>query len=180
MRHSLAVALAALTGCSAIAQSYSQVGFRSSDGWTIWSPRPEIAPRGYVDPIHTRGQDGGSLALSGDSNPGVFGGWQRSVKGIEAGHWYRFEAAWTGDGLDYPANQVVARIDWIGPDGKRTGQPDYPWQSHPDGAWTRVAGDAQAPANAVSSCRRAASAVRAVPWSSSTRRRTDVISTSCS
>lgn len=110
------------------------------EGWTTWAARSETAPRSYVE--------NRSLVLSGDTNPTVFGGWQRSIDGIEAGKWYRFNARYRGEGLDYPARQVVARLDWAGPKTERKGQPDYPWAATPNGDWTDVSLDAQAPPGA--------------------------------
>jgi len=36
-------------------------------GWSLWSARPETAPRVFVDPLHYRTR-AGSLAISGNSN----------------------------------------------------------------------------------------------------------------
>ena len=118
-----------------------------SDGWTAWSPRAEIAPRTYRDPKVSR--DGSpALAMSGEGNPAVFGGWQRRVDGIQPGKWYRFSAAYRATGLDYPARQVLPRIDWIDAKDRRAGQPEYPWSTRTDGEWTTIAIDSPAPAGA--------------------------------
>ncbi len=116
-------------------------------GWTAWSPRPEIAPRTYIDAAHSRGGHG-SLVLSGRNEPAVFGGWERAIDGIQAGAWYRFRACYRAEGLDYAPRQVVARLDWVDGRGKRTGQPDYPWQVASEGGWSTVTLDAQAPQQA--------------------------------
>jgi predicted amidohydrolase len=118
-----------------------------TDGWSTWAPRPEISPKAYLDPIHARGGKA-SLALTGESNPGVFGGWERVVDGVQPEGWYRFQASYLAEGLDYPPRQVVARLDWTDGKGKRIGQPEYPWQSRPDGDWTGVFMTAKAPAKA--------------------------------
>ena len=130
-----------------------QAPFRESgwtsppSGWTVWSPRPEIAPRGFVDTVHDRGQ-GGSLALSGNSNPAVFGGWQRTLAGIEAGRWYRFAAWYRTEGLPHEQFQVLARLDWAGSSGNRAGKPEYVWRATREGEWTRITADAPAPPGA--------------------------------
>jgi len=111
-----------------------------TEGWSAWAPRPEIAPKTF--------HEQGSLALSGESNPGVFGGWERVVDGVRPESWYRFQAAYQGEGLDYAARQVVARLDWTDGQGKRTGQPEYPWQVRPDGDWNALSMVAQAPPHA--------------------------------
>ncbi len=118
-----------------------------SGGWAAWSPRAEIAPRTYVDAIHSRGGHG-SLAVSGHSNPGVFGGWERTVTGIQPEGWYHFRAAYRAEGVDYAPWQVEARLDWVDRAGKRVGQPEYPWETTPDGEWTNVTLDARAPERA--------------------------------
>ena len=130
-----------------------QASFRESgwtappSGWTVWSPRPEIAPRGFVDTVHYRRRPG-SLALSGNSNPAVFGGWERTVPGIEAGRWYRFTAWYRAEGAPYEQLQVLARLEWVASSGKRAGQPEYVWRAMRDGGWTRVTCDAPAPPEA--------------------------------
>lgn len=121
-------------------------GLESAEGWKVWAPRPEIAPRAYVDTVFSR-NGAGSLAVSGDSNAAVFGGWQRTIAGIQPGKWYRFRAAWRGEGLDYPARQVLPRLDWQA-GAKRAGQPEYPWKTTADGEWNIVTLDAQAPPDA--------------------------------
>ncbi len=118
-----------------------------TDGWTPWAPRPEIAPRTFVDSMHSR-TGRGALAISGDSNAAEFGGWQRSVEGIQAGKWYRFRVSYRSEGLDYAARQVVPRLDWTDADGNRAGQPEFPWSAATEGEWTTVTLDAQAPEKA--------------------------------
>ena len=45
--------------------------------WEIWAPRAGIAPRGWLDATRYRARLA-SLALSGNSNPAVCGGWERT------------------------------------------------------------------------------------------------------
>ena len=144
---SLALAFAAiLTGQTL---PFHQAAFPTADGWSAWSPRPEIAPRTFVDALHSR-TGGGSLAVAGQSNAAVFGGWERALPGVHPGAWYRFRATRRSEGLDDPARQVVERLDWIDAAGKRVGQPEYPWESAPAGDWTTVTHLAQAPDRAAS------------------------------
>jgi len=116
-------------------------------GWRVWSPRPEITPRAYVDETPSRALHG-ALALSGESNPAVFGGWERTVRGIQPENWYRFQARYRGEGLQYAPREVVTRLDWIDDNGKRVGQPEYPWEVTPSGEWSVVTINARAPARA--------------------------------
>ncbi len=116
-------------------------------GWRLWAPRAEIAPRLFIDDVHSVG-GAGSLAVSGASNAAVCGGWERVVQGIEGGKWYRFSAVYRAEGLDYPPRQVVARLDWLGADGKRAGQPEYGYRTEVEGGWKRVRIEAPAPEKA--------------------------------
>ena len=89
------------------------------------------------------------MGLSGDSNAAAFGGWERELRGVEPGRWYRFRACYRAEGVDDPARQVVPRLDWIAAAGARKGQPEYPWKAEPlsDG-WTALSQDVQAPPEA--------------------------------
>lgn len=116
-------------------------------GWTTWSQRPESMPRAYVDTSVGRGEPG-SLAISGASNAAAYGGWQKLVKGIAPGEWFRFQASYKAEGIAAENWQVVARLDWRNAAGKRVGEPEYlPWTRRA-GAWSELSGEAQAPANA--------------------------------
>lgn len=115
--------------------------------WVPWSPREEIAPRTFQDAVHYRTEPP-SLAVSGNSNPAAFGGWVSTVSGVQPGRWYRFTAWYRAEGLTYEPLQVLARLDWARPDGRRAGQPDYVWSSTRHGDWTRVTHEAPAPEGA--------------------------------
>src|SRR5215470_8462672 len=79
--------------------------------WSTWAPREEIAPRTFVDTVHYRSKPG-SLAISGNSNPGEYGGWEYKARGITPGKWYRFTAWYRQQGASNERNQIVARLDW--------------------------------------------------------------------
>ncbi|MFB3826415.1 MAG: carbon-nitrogen hydrolase family protein [Bryobacteraceae bacterium] len=131
----------------AAVSAWAQLPVRQTDfadppqGWTKWSPRPEIAPRAWVEA-------GGALALAGDSNPAVYGGWEYTARGVMPGRWYRFSARYRGVGFTFENGQVLARLDWAAASGKRAGQPDFVYQARRDGAWTQVTAEAPAPPNA--------------------------------
>jgi predicted amidohydrolase len=117
--------------------------------WRVWSQRQETAPRAYID--HTTTRSGkGSLAVSGDSNIAVHGGWEHTVSGIEAGKWYRFTAYYKSQGVRYPTWQIVPRVDWRDANGKRAGQPDYVYKTKQEGEWTKTWLDIPAPDRAAS------------------------------
>ena len=123
----------------------------SSDGWEVWSPREEIAPRGWHDPLVGRTAPG-SLALSGASKPGAFGEWRRVADDIQADHWYRLTAYYRAEAVDSVSERerIVARISWRKADGKEAGRPEYAWKTEPAGEWTKVTVEAPAPPEAAS------------------------------
>src|SRR5688500_9447514 len=151
MKHlffAMAVLYAAESGPLSVVHS----GFRAGpDGtpseWTVWSARPELAPRAYVDEGRNRDAPG-SLAIAGNGNAAAYGGWEHTVRGIERGKWYRLVAHYQASGLKYEPLQVVARLDWLGENGRRVGQPDYAYVTQPDGEWRRMTLEAPAPENA--------------------------------
>lgn len=116
-------------------------------GWTVWSARPETAPRTFVDPLRCR-TGPGSLAISGNSNIAEHGGWERQVPGIEPGAWYRFTAYYHAEAVNSESWQVVARLDWRATANRRAGQPDYAYRATREGAWTKVLLETQAPEKA--------------------------------
>jgi len=114
-------------------------------GWTVWNARPETAPRAYVERVVNRGEPG-ALAISGAGNAAANGGWEHSVPGIRAGSWYRFTAFYRFWGAPAESWQVLARLDWRRPDGRRAGEPNHVPITTPDGEWKKCTLDAQAPA----------------------------------
>jgi predicted amidohydrolase len=126
-----------------------QSGFQPAEnglpaGWKAWSARSETAPKTFVDTVHYR-TGPGALAISGDSNSLVYGGWHYAIPNVEGGKWYRFAAYYRTDGIPDEPLQVIARLWWTRADGKRSGAPDYPYTVSREGEWTRLSLDAQAP-----------------------------------
>ncbi len=147
------LALVLLTGAlSAASLPVHETGFTAGpnglpEGWGVWSPRAEIAPRTFLDPERYRTRPS-ALAISGDGNAAEYGGWERAVPGVEAGAWYRFTAYYQCTGVPYESLQILPRVDWRGEKGRRPGRPDLVFKSERDGAWTRVTADVRAPARA--------------------------------
>jgi len=148
----LLMALSLSSLCSAASMHVQQAGFKPMvdgrpEGWTVWSARPEIAPTTFIDVVHYRKQPG-SLAISGNSNPAAYGGWQYLATGVESGKWYRFVAYYRAEGLTHEPLQVVARLEWVSSNNKHAGRPDYPYSVTTDGEWRRLSLDVPAPENA--------------------------------
>src|SRR3954469_19845813 len=96
----------ALTMSAADLIPLRQTDFSSgASGWRAWSARPEIAPKTFIDSGHGR-QEHGSLAVSGNSNAAVYGGWEYVARGIMPGKWYRFAAYYRAEGLQTESLQV--------------------------------------------------------------------------
>jgi len=118
-------------------------------GWKRWAARQEIAPRTFVDEIHSRGEPG-SLAISGASNAAAYGGWEYVAAGVQPGRWYRLTACYRAEGLNYEPLEVVARLDWRTAQGRRAGQPDYAYRLRREGDWRVLSLEAPAPENVTS------------------------------
>jgi len=116
-------------------------------GWRLWSQREATAPRVYVDASVTRSGKG-SLAVSGNSNIAVHGGWEQVVRDVKPLGWYRFIAYYRTQGVSDPVWQVLPRLDWRDAAGKRTGQPEYVHQTRVEGEWTRTWLEVQVPEKA--------------------------------
>ena len=133
--------------CAAV--HVQQGGFQPAEGglpagWNIWAARADTAPKTFIDTTHYRSRPG-SLGISGDSNPLVYGGWHYTIPGVEAGKWYRFAAYYRTEGIRDEPLQVIARLWWTQADGNRSGGPDYPYNVSRQGDWTRLSLDAPAP-----------------------------------
>ena len=93
-----------------------QSGFRAGpdgtpSGWAVWSARSELAPRAYVDQARSR-QAPGSLAISGNHNPAVYGGWEHTVEGVQGGKWYRLVGTTKAQG--WITNRCRSYRGWTG------------------------------------------------------------------
>src|SRR5687767_13486395 len=121
----LPITVAALAAADGNALLLRQSGFSEpAGGWTLWSGRPEIAPRTWVETTVSIGEQG-SLAVSGNGNLGTFGGWQRKFTGIEPGAWYNLTASYRHTGITSPNWQIQPRLDWHHANGRRVGEVDY-------------------------------------------------------
>jgi predicted amidohydrolase len=125
-----------------------QRAFASAErAWQPIAARPAVQPECAVDPrVSHTGQDG-SLRV-GCRRAIEYGGWVRTVDGVTAGTWYRFDAYYRAEKMVNEARTVVARLDWRGADGERTGPPDYVYHAEAlaDG-WRHIWSLAPAPEN---------------------------------
>lgn len=103
------------------------------EGWTLWSPRPEIAPAGSVvtrDNVPT-------LTLHA-RRFSEFGRWVTLVPGIEGGKYYRFEAWHQNEGVESDTVSAMALLVWCrNADGTDVIQTDYVGSGEKHGAWLR-------------------------------------------
>lgn len=80
------------------------------DGWSVHSPRPEIAPA--FDFVPDGGpQKSGALVIDGAGFEGSHGWWETSVP-VTAGKTYRFQTFRRTTGVDVPRRSGVVRIEW--------------------------------------------------------------------
>jgi len=121
----------------------------SENEWETWAPRKEIMPRCYRDTVRFRsGPD--SLAISGDANAAAYGGWTKRFANVEPGKNYQFTAYYCCEGVSQESRQIVARIDWQNAEGKRTGEPEYVFQTEAAGDWKKISLNVSPPEKAAS------------------------------
>lgn len=120
-------------------------GAQAPTGWSVWSPRPALAPRTWVDPAGGR-SGGGALAvkLAGAEQ---FGAWRTLVE-VQPGLTYRLSAWYRAEGVPYERRSISARLEWLDGAGKTARPPDYALDTRREGGWTRVEHLAAAPQNA--------------------------------
>jgi predicted amidohydrolase len=118
----------------------------AQEGWQQWTPRPELAPRCYIDPFTHRSPPD-SLAISGNSNASAYGGWERTYE-VQAGKHYRAGGYYRTQSVKDPRRQIFLRLDWLDAGNKRVAQPDYAYQTEAaDDGWTKVSALVPAPEN---------------------------------
>jgi predicted amidohydrolase len=144
--------LFALALSEPLLEQTSFTGTPEQSGWHVAAHRAAIAPKGWIEPMVGRGGHG-SLALSGGSNAAAYGGWERSVPGIQPGAWYRLTAEYRTSGFEDERRHVLARLDWDRADAHRAGWPDYGTFATQEGvtrngAWSRIVIEAPAPERA--------------------------------
>lgn len=106
--------------------------------WRFESPRPQIAPRNWVDKsVKYNGQT--TLALSGGGKSYSDGRWVWLVT-VEPGAYYHFETHYRCSKVDEPLRTVLARIVWLDARGESVVPADYPASRRGDspGGWRRI------------------------------------------
>lgn len=120
----------------------------STDGpWEARAARDEIKPRFRVD-SSVKHSGRSSLAISCGDDGVAHGWWQAGLK-VEAGQWYRFEAWYRQEGVEYERQRILARLDWQTEEGARSAKPDYVFETD-TGEWRRVSMTVAAPDDAAS------------------------------
>jgi len=96
----------------------------SETQWQFNSHRSEIAPAFWVDnAVQYEGK--ATLALSGDGKAYANGCWSLDMD-VAPGNFYEFRTCFQPLKVDMPNRTILARIDWLGKDGKRISKPEYP------------------------------------------------------
>lgn len=131
------------------ASSFTPVPGDSVPGWTTWSQRSETRPGFFTAEVPNLGGPG-SLGISGASNSSAHGCWVREIEGIQPGNYYRIEAFFRTLSVPWPRRQVLARLNWLGADGKRVHWPEYVQDEPGTGPWHKVSGTYMAPKEVVS------------------------------
>lgn len=111
----------------------------TTEGWTTWAPRVEIAPRFFVEE--------GALAIHGDGNPACHGAWRRRMD-VSGGRHYRFTAHCRAEGVAHARRCVTARLDWRDASGERIRQPDLVGEAGREGDWTTLDYTVESPPSA--------------------------------
>lgn len=151
LRHfALGICAAALASAAAAADNLlPNAEFRTGgDGapleWTLWSPRPELAPQGGVV---TR--DGArAISLRADRFESV-GKWMAMVRAVEPGKFYRFEILHQAENVPAEGTNLQTILTWYSAsDAKRELQRDYVLVTGTENGWQRSARTFQAPADA--------------------------------
>lgn len=109
--------------------------------WAVWSAREELKP--------DTAREGEWLVVRGGGRAESYGGWVRRVDAIRGGAWYHFSAEYRASGVAAENWQVVARVDWLDANGRRTGQPEYAAWMESRGDVSQLSVSAPAPSNAV-------------------------------
>jgi predicted amidohydrolase len=117
---------------------------KASGGWTVWSPRAEIAPRFSIDDEAGRTKSG-SLRIESGDNPAALGSWRRRVGDIVGGKTYRFTAYYRTRNVAHSGHRVFAQLGWLDEKGQRLRLPDIAADAGASGEWTRAECVATAP-----------------------------------
>ena len=82
---------------------------KDAGGWRRWSPRDEVAPK-----LRESGDDGGTLVAGGGGVEYCIGGWERDVRGLEAGQAFAIHAEVECEGLADAPRALWIRVYWAG------------------------------------------------------------------
>ncbi len=92
--------------------------------WQFETPRAEIAPAFWVEK-DVMFEGTATLALSGDGKAYVNGCWSLDTEVIP-GKSYEFRTCFRPTKVEIPNRNILARIVWLGKDGKQVANPEYP------------------------------------------------------
>lgn len=115
--------------------------------WKEWSQRAEIAPQ-----FEVRATPPYELAITA-RRVSDFGAWRTTVRNLQPGKIYRFDALFRTKGVENPRRSVIARLEWLDASGKPVRfsirPPEYPIDGETKDGWTHMTSIVNAPESAV-------------------------------
>ncbi|MCB1121566.1 MAG: carbon-nitrogen hydrolase family protein [Verrucomicrobiae bacterium] len=119
-----------------------------SDGWEIWSPRPEIEPAANFDATVGRTRPG-SLFMGGAGNEANYGSWRILVtRAFKESSEVKFSAWFKTEDVENEMRSIIPRLNWKDENGKQVRPPDYAAGLEKVKGWTKVEYVTDVPAGA--------------------------------
>ena len=83
-----------------------------------------VSPRDEVKPVHFQTEDG-KLGIQADDRAGLMGSWNQEYP-VQGGKVYLFTARRVTNSMANPQREAIARIYWLGKDGKKVNRKNRP------------------------------------------------------
>jgi predicted amidohydrolase len=135
-----------LVACALMLAMTSRASTLTTNDWTTWSPRAEIAPRFAV--AERKGLSGGAALEISTGHAAQFGAWTRRIGKVEPGAMYNFSAWYNPENIRHERRSVIARLQWLDGSGRSINPPEYAIDTDRTNGWTRVQYVTSAPENA--------------------------------
>lgn len=151
MKNTLLLAACLLTTCALLTPARAAATPLVPDPtqWKSWSPRDEIAPE-FSLPLRAGGDR--AIAQITTRKAADFGAWRNTIRGATAGRVYRFTAWYRAENIENERRSVIARLEWLEPNGKpvkvSVRPPEYPLDTESEDGWTKMESVIRAPEGA--------------------------------